>query len=445
MCAGDSVFSFISSEAIPRGATRRRVRAPVVAARGGDLAAIYHFLTAVFQGPSRAEFKASLEDPFYSPRDRLLIRRGGRILAHAHLTHRTMQFGSLQLPVAGLQWLATSPECRGQGLGRHLLAAAERQMVHDGALLGLLRTSIPHFFRPMGWAVCGRHDYSRADVRAVLARLLDQGLSYRRRRSLSHIRPWRRWEQAALVRIYNQNILGGYGAVERTEAYWQWLVRRHAYDQIYVALEGPDLLDLREISTRIVGYAVTHGEQIVELLTAPDRPRAAIELLARACGDAIEHDRHCVLLHARAACPLHDVFFQAGGLRHQYEADHGEVYMVRLLEPLKLLRRLAGEFTCRAAQAGLPRPLELGLLVESTKYQLEVHREGTRIVPHRVGRSYLRMNVADFTRLALGALDWDRAVQEGRLEVSTALAQNAGRILFPSLPLWRPPLDDLRA
>ena len=55
------------------------------------------------------------------------------------------------------------------------------------------------------------------------------------------------------------------------------------------------------------------------------------------------------------------------------------------------------------------------------------------------------MNVADFTRLLLGQLDWEAALAEGRLECSTALAREAGRALFRSLPLWRPPWDDLPA
>ena len=41
--------------------TGRRRRLPVVSASGGDHTAIYYFLTGVFQGPSRNEFKASLE------------------------------------------------------------------------------------------------------------------------------------------------------------------------------------------------------------------------------------------------------------------------------------------------------------------------------------------------------------------------------------------------
>ena len=62
-----------------------------------------------------------------------------------------------------------------------------------------------------------------------------------------------------------------------------------------------------------------------------------------------------------------------------------------------------------------------------------------------LGRSYLRLNVADFTRLVLGQLDWDRALEESRVVPSTGLAADAARVLFPPLPFWRPMLDDLRA
>jgi predicted N-acetyltransferase YhbS len=416
---------------------------PVVSAGGADHAAIYYFLTAIFQDPTRNEFKASLEDPFYEPHDRLLVRSGRQIVGHAHVTHRVMQFGAEQLPVAGLAWLATSPGFQGRHLGSRLLVAAERHMAQSGVLVGFLRTTIPHFFRRTGWALCGRHSYSRADARAVLSRLLDRGLLRRRRRQRLQIRPWRRWEQAALVRIYNQNLSGAYGPLERTEAYWQWLVRRQAYDQIYVALDGPELLELEEINTRIVGYAVTKGEKILELFSAPDHRKARAELLGRVCSDAIEHDRQTVLLHAAPGSPLHKVLRTAGGFRYNHESDRGEVYMARLLHPLKLLRQLCGELARRAEEAGLPRPLELGLLVDGKKYQLEVTRQGARAVSRRVGRSYVRLNVADFTRLLLGQLDWPRALSEGRIEVSTGLAREAGPVLFPRLPLWRPPLDEL--
>ncbi|MEE8452989.1 MAG: GNAT family N-acetyltransferase [Thermoguttaceae bacterium] len=421
----------------------RRLRMTVVHGTGADHMSIYYFLKTVFEGLARREFRASLEDPFYEPNDRLLVRRGNRIVGHVQVTHRVMQFGPLQIPVAGLSDLAVSPEWRGRGIGDRLLEAAEEHMLRSGALVGLMRTRVPHFFRRSGWALCGRHCHSRADARAVLSDLLDRGI--RRRRRGLHIRPWRYWERAALARIYDQNVGQAHGPLLRTDAYWQWLVGRKAYDQIHVALEGPGLLDLDESRTRIVGYAITRGEQIVELFAEPKRRKTAAELLARACADAIEHDRQGVLLHAPPANSLHHVFKRAGGTRYRGRADQGEVYMARLSAPMKLLGLLAEEFHRRGEAAELSVPSELGLLVDGKKYRIALTRRTARIVSRRLPKDYLRMNVADFTRLVLGQLDWSAAMDEGRLNASTARAKKMGRILLPHLPLWHPPLDNLRA
>ena len=440
MSAG--VCCSISAEPTQSASGRRRVRSPIVPAVGGDHAAIACFLGDVFGETARSEFNASIDDPFYEPRDRLLLRRAGRIIAHVHLTHRIMHFGSVRIPVAGLGGLATSPQCRGQGLGTHLLAAAEKQMIQSGALVGLLRCRIPYFFRRTGWALWGPHNSGRTGAHAVLSRLLDEGLRPGRRRRL-HVRPWRRWEEAGLMRIYNQNVGGSYGLLERTRPYWRWLLQRRAFDQLYVALDGPNLWDLDETSTQLVGYAAIKGGRILELMTAPGRWKAAVELLARICGDAIEQDRHTIILHAPPGSPLLGIFDPAGGRQHDPASDCGEVHMARLLDPVGLLRHLCGEFSRRAEAAGLARPLELGLLVDGRKYQIELGTQAVRAVENHLGRSYLRLNVADFTRLVLGQLDWDRACSEGRLAPSTVLASEAGRALFPMMPLWRPPLDDL--
>ena len=60
----ESVLS-LPTDLASQGLARRRVRLPVLRAEGGDHATIYYFLQTVFQGPSREEFHASLEDPFY--------------------------------------------------------------------------------------------------------------------------------------------------------------------------------------------------------------------------------------------------------------------------------------------------------------------------------------------------------------------------------------------
>lgn len=423
----------------------RRVRSPIISATRGDHSAIYCFLTGVLGPPhSRAEFKAALEDPFYEPCDRLLLRRNGQIYGHVHLTHRVVQFGSVPIPVAGLDRLAIDPQRRGRGLGMHLLQAAEQRMLQDGAVLGLLRTSIPHFFRRTGWALCGRPSYRAAGARALLAQLLDYGIHQERQRRFQ-IRPWRRWEEAGLMRIYDENRAGSFGFSERSRAYWQWLLRRHAYDQLYVALQGSNLWNPEVTDQAMVGYAAIQGDKIVELMTVRGRERAAARLLARVCGDAIEHDRQNVVLHAPPGSRLFRFFDQARGSRPEGPAERGAVSMARLLDPRAFLRLLCGPLQHRAEQAGLPRPMMLGLLVEGRKYKLEITRQGIAVSTNHVSRNYLRLNVCDFTRLLLGQLDYEQALAEGRLEASTAFARDSGAVLFPHLPLWRPPWDDLPA
>ena len=77
------------------------------------------------------------------------------------------------------------------------------------------------------------------------------------------------------------------------------------FDHIIIALAGPDRLDLNEAAAPIVGYAVVRQERIVELMTDPAYPTAGVQLLARACSDAIERRGHEIVLEAPAEDPLH--------------------------------------------------------------------------------------------------------------------------------------------
>ena len=70
-----SVASSGLSETGDRQWGPRRVRCPVLPARGGDHEPIFEFLSPIFPNFSAVRFKASLDDPFYEPRDRLLLRR----------------------------------------------------------------------------------------------------------------------------------------------------------------------------------------------------------------------------------------------------------------------------------------------------------------------------------------------------------------------------------
>ena len=181
----------------------------------------------------------------------------------------------------------------------------------------------------------------------MLARFHERGCGLRRARHIQ-VRPWRRWEEDAIARVYRQSQSGSFGMLERNRAYWHWLLERGVCDQFYVALDGRDLWDFKESSTQVVGYAAIKGEKIIELAVAPDCGKAGMELLARACGDAIEQDHRQIALCARQAAVTWSIF---RARRAPPQGLQAEFCMARLLDPLGLLRMLCGTLAERAAKA----------------------------------------------------------------------------------------------
>ncbi len=435
-----------ASSTLDTMAPRRDVTAaqwPIVSADASDHIGIFCFLNSVFRGPSRGEFRTSLEDPLYQPADRLLAKEGERVVGHVQVLHRTMQLETLRAPVAQLDWLGTAPGRRGRGLGTQLVRTAESRMIKSGALAGWVRTPSPRFFRRLGWTVCGRHSQSCGDARRVLSVLIDKGLPTARRRAKLHIRPWLLWELGALTRLYQESIRGLVGSYERTEAYWRWLVERHGFDELYVAIDGPELIDMDEQKAPVVGYAAIKGEQILELAASPEKPAVAMALLARACRDAIEAGRQGVLLHAPPDAPLHGVFREAGGQYRCPVADDGDVFMTRVFQPPALLRRMHDVLLRRAAVAGLPPALKLGFLVGKRRFLLDFAQGRLHVAKRKPARNTVELSADDFTRMLLGQLDWEQALAEQSVLPHTARAERFAQALFPAADFWRSPLDDV--
>jgi hypothetical protein len=359
-----------------------------------------------------------------------------------------MRFGTLQLPVAGLADVAVLPEYQGRGCGAALLEAAEQRMRDEGAVLGVLRTTVPEFFLRRGWSVCLRHSYSVAAAREILSKLTeptrDQKVRRKSRSPRLNIRLWRHVEQAALTRLYDENTACSYGPLVRHDPYWRWLINRRAYDRIYVAINGPDKLTLDDQLVPIVGYAVVREDRIVEMMVSPKHPVAARELLARSCRDAIEQDLHHVRLEGNPQDPLHTLLVDAGGHRHYHEAEIGEVFLVKLFDPFDFLMRLQGQLQTRAQRAELPNPCELGFQLEDEKYGVAFRSDKMEVTTGRLKRSYLDISRADLVQLILGHLDVRAAIDAGRISASTRVAVEMAAALMPRLPLWHPPLDDLR-
>jgi hypothetical protein len=363
------------------------------------------------------------------------------VLAHARIARRVMQWGTLAIPVAEVVGVAVLPEFRGHGFGRQLLEALDQALASDGTQVATLRTGIPQFFGRGGWSVCGRHSWSRADARELVAQFLPHSEVETPTQYI--IRPWRQVELPALIRLYSEQILHASGAWQRTEATWRWLLGRKNHVQLLVAIDGPDKLELDEANAPIVGYLVLRDHQILELVVSPDHPQAARELIARACSEGMErYHHHAVTLHAPANHMAHDWFEVAGGVRQNREADQNRVGMAKLLDPLRFLETITPVLHERAEKAGLERPFELGLLVDREKYRLIVSRRSVKLGRPQLGRSYLSMGRGDFARLLLGHLDTDEAIDAGKVVASTRAARETARALFPQLPLWRSPFDE---
>ena len=207
----------------------------------------------------------------------------------------------------------------------------------------------------------------------------------------------------------------------------RWLVSRKAYDSLLVALDGPDKLELEEIAAPIVGYAVLRQERVIELFTTPGHPTANYQLLARACGDAIEHDRQDLILNAPPLHPLHRLVCAAGGVHHNQEAEHGEVYMANIVDPLKFLMAIGPELETCAKAASIPREAELGLQVDNASWRLIYTRRGFRVRSGKVGRNHLKLGLAEFTRLVLGHGQVREAAFAGRVQPSTLRGTRLGR------------------
>jgi hypothetical protein len=119
--------------------------------------------------------------------------------------------------------------------------------------------------------------------------------------------------------------------------------------------------------------------------------------------------------------------------------------MAKLLSPESFVSFLAPLLRERARAAGLSRPLELGLLIDGRRSTLSLTRRTARLETGRMGRSHLVCRGGKLAQLLLGHFDAAAALSEQRIAASTRAAAEAATALFPQLPLWYPPLDDLPA
>jgi hypothetical protein len=259
------------------------------------------------------------------------------------------------------------------------------------------------------------------------------------------VRPLRRIELPALMRLYDQTLARRFGSPLRAEAYWEWLINRRACDRIYVALVAPEPSATPELLQSIQGCVFVSEGRIVELLTESGSSDVAERLVARVCADASEQDQWQVRLDAPPDDPLHDLFQAAGGRTHLAEEIGGEAYMAKLFDPASLLAQMERLLTARLRQAGIARPVQLGLDMQVQRIGLVFTHRGMKVRTDEMIRPTLALRPRDLAPLVLGHWNVGEAIETGRIRASGKSAEKIAKALFPKLPWWRPPLDDLLA
>ncbi|MBV8487954.1 MAG: GNAT family N-acetyltransferase [Planctomycetaceae bacterium] len=397
-----------------------------------DHEAVYQTLLHVFHGPDRESFLGALSDPAYLPEQRLLAKVDGRVVSHAHLTHRQVRYGSATIPMTGVMWVGTLPEYRGLGFAQNLMRLADERARALGVPLQALTTGMPQFYRPLGWGICGRQTYAQA-----LSRNLPQVSDgvIEGRGAFWHVRPWRQVELSDLMSLYEAQFANVTGTVIRSEEYWRWMIGRRYAHVIWVACQGDT----------VRGYAFVKDHKILEIASDPAHPQALRALLGRVRAEALERAYPQVTVHAPVGHPAIEAFQNASGRLFDQDATDGAYSMYHIPDLGRFLRCILPELSRRAVAAGVALPLEMGITTEDHRWLIHIEGKNSRVEPDKLSRRHLTLTPPVLVRLLMGHISVDDAVAEEGFAASTATALDAARVLFPAQPIWRSPLDTATA
>jgi GNAT superfamily N-acetyltransferase len=397
-----------------------------------DHEAVYQTLLHVFHAPERDAFLGALADPYYRPDQRLLAKVDNRVVSHLHLTERSVRYGSVAIPMNGVMWVGTLPEFRGLGFAQNLMRLADDRAKQTGAVLQSLTTGMPQFYKALGWGVCGRHTMGQILSRNLPA--TGDGV-VEARGGPWHVRPWRQVEINDLMSLYESQFATAVGSVVRSEDYWRWIIGRRYAHVIWVACQGET----------VRGYAFVKDYRILELAYDPSYPQALRALLGRVRAEALERAYPEVVIHAPTDHPALDAFRQGTGRVIDQEEMEGTALMYHAPDVGRFLTAILPELHRRAVESGAALPLELGLTVDDRRWMIHIERSRSRLEPDKLSRRHLTLTPSAFVRLAMGHSGIDVAVTDDGVESSTSTAIDAARILFPTRPIWRSPLDSATA
>ncbi|MEX0792040.1 MAG: sterol carrier protein domain-containing protein [Pirellulaceae bacterium] len=420
----------------------------VTHAEEGDQFAILRLMRHGRFPGSENDLHSQQERPGYHPRQRLVCRRGKELVGHIHCIPRDGWIGGESTRLIQASQLVLAPEHPADTIAGPLLSGIDRVLQASQCPLVVYRANpgTAQLLSNYGWTPLSPASISVAPTERILATLQHPvedphpfGSQTKTNAPLS-IRLMRQVEVEALISIYNQFQQRHQLGTRRDQALWRWLLRRKAFECLYVAMTGGNKPALEDATRRIVGYAVVKDRRILELVTNPEADHARAPLFARICGDLYEADRREVEFNNPASDPLHPLIRAA---QTESPPRPFEQVLVRMHDPLKWLAEMGPRLHARAKAAGLSLPLDLGLLIGDEKYALHFNNRRAILTDGKLGRSYLGLDLGQLVRLMLGDLCLKTALAREQITASTQLAQTLAETLFPYQPPWFPPLEDL--
>ena len=426
----------------------------------GDHLLVLKFLSQVKQKAIDEDFQSRLDQPSYRPSDRLLIRRNNNVAAHVQLCSHVAWYRGQRIPAVALADFAVLPEYKGGAIESALLAAAESTARQEGAAVALVRTTDQQWFSGQGWTrLCGQ-GYTRANPRHILASIdVPRSDALPRSRVVVAVLSWRHYELDAIRHSSALPASQMWGALRRSETWWQWLVGRKAGEQILMAVLRGQASNGRPRTASLspttmpadfaagaafsnagaVGYAVVRDSRIVEMFTRPGWEVVRSHLLARACRDAIDRGHHAVSLLTSADEPLHEVLVTAQGQWIRHDATRDGVWMFKRLGVEKWVAKMYPVFQDRAHSASIARPVHIDFAAEGENHQFTLTRRSARWETLASQENPICCTGEELQSLLASNLRQPAQALNGSRGQTSAIEG-----LFPLELFWRSPFEYLR-
>ncbi|PQO31541.1 hypothetical protein [Blastopirellula marina] len=391
------------------------------------------------------EFHSQQERPDYDPRERLTFRLGNQIIGHIRCVPQQIWHGGSLVSYLRASEFVLAPEYVDMTNVDAFFQCLDESFDRYGGTFMMHRTSAAMAQRltRFGWVALSNNFRSTAATEPFLVSVRGGSPSQQwepspRKETGLWIRLMRQVEADALVSLYEKSFRSNQVGTPRSTAMWDWLLRRKAFDALYVAIRGGNKLALDDAIDRIAGYAIVKDQQILEVITQPHEDEVKVPLINRICSDLYEANHREFRLEAPASDSVHAILQQVPSTKL---TPPGEEILVRMPNPVQHLAEFCTVLHQRAVARNLELPLDLGLLIDGEKYCIHLGKRKGTLSDGRLGRSYLEISGGQLVRLLLGDLLLPSLVESGQLHASTQVALNTATKLFDYDPPWFPAVD----